>query len=143
MRYHQVPDNCLKCLRVGGYVRRIHGRDEDAGIGHGRGESAVPPDDADDFAANLFGELQGRDEVRADLFFKSAAADGENKDGVAGAKLTDAKPVLEDAGPAFVVRAGSQFGDVVGGGVGLDAGDFAEIVDGVRSVGGAATDAED
>jgi len=143
MGNHEVPNDCLKRLRVGGYVSRIHRGDEDAGISHSCGESAVPPDDANDFTANLFGELQGRDEVRADLFFEIAAADGENKDGVAGTKLTDAKPVLKDADPPFVVRAGSQFGDVVGGSVSLNTGDLAEIVDGVRSIGGTATDAED
>ena len=54
-----------------------------------------------------------------------------------------AQPLDEHAGPAFVVGAGGEFGDVVGGRVALEAGDLAEIIHGVRGVGGAAADAED
>ena len=45
--------------------------------------------------------------------------------------------------PALVVGARGQLGDVVGRRVALDAGDLAEIVDGVRAVAGAAADAEE
>jgi hypothetical protein len=54
-----------------------------------------------------------------------------------------AEPGFEHCGPPFVVGAGGQFADIVGGGVGLDAGEFAEIVDGVGRIGGTATDPQD
>ena len=58
-------------------------------------------------------------------------------------EAADRAAIDEDGGPALVVGPGRQLGDVVGRGVGLDAGDLAEVVDGVRGVGGAAADAQD
>src|ERR1035437_2029745 len=143
MGSHQVPNARLKCLRVRGYVHRIDGRDQHAGIGHGRGKSAVAPDDAYNLTANLLGEFQGCDQVGADLFLEIAAADGKDEDCVVRAELADAKPALENPGPAFVVRASGQVGDVGGGSVRFDAGNLTEIVDRVRGVGGATANAED
>lgn len=124
-------------------MHRIHRGDEHAGIGDNCGESAISTDDADDLASNLSGELQGRHQVRADLFFEIAAPDGKDENCVAVVELADTKPTLEDSGPTLVVGASSQFGNVIGGGVGLDAGDFAEVVDDARGVRGAAADSED
>ena len=48
----------------------------------------------------------------------------------------------ENRRPAFVVRARRQFGNIVGGRVGFEAADLAEIVHGVAGIAGAAADAE-
>ena len=143
MGYHQVPHDCLKCLRVGRHMQRIHGWDEHAGIGHSCGKSAVPPDDADDLTACVSGELKSRDEVRADLFFKIAAADGEDEDCVVGAEPTDTKPAFENRGPAFVVCTSGQLGDIISRRISFKTGNLPEVVDRVRGVGGAAADTED
>ncbi len=50
------------------------------------------------------------------------------------------QPALEDSRPAFVVSTCSKLRDIVSGCVGLDAGDFAKIVDRVLTVAGAAAD---
>ena len=53
------------------------------------------------------------------------------------------QPRGEAGVPALVVDAGGQLGDVVGGRVGLEAADLAEVVDRVAGVAGRAADAED
>ena len=53
------------------------------------------------------------------------------------------QPLREDRAPAFVVRPRGQFRNIIGRRVTLEACDLAEIVDGVRSVGGTAADAKD
>jgi hypothetical protein len=57
-------------------------------------------------------------------------------------QLARAQPLHEDARPALVVRARGQLGDVVGGGIGLNARDLAEVVHRVGRVGRAAADAQ-
>jgi hypothetical protein len=44
-------------------------------------------------------------------------------------KVAAPQPGREAAFPAGVVDAGGQFGDIIGGGIGFEAGNFAEIVD--------------
>ena len=56
MRDEEVPDYGLECLAVGRDVICIHGRNDDAGVGHFRGKSAVLADDADDARSDLFRE---------------------------------------------------------------------------------------
>ena len=48
-----------------------------------------------------------------------------------------------DRVPTFVVGPGGQLGDIVGRGIGLDAGNLAKVVHGVGAVGRAAADAEE
>src|ERR1700685_4521368 len=143
VRDEQVPDDGLEGFGMRSDVGGIDGGDEDAGVGDGGGVASVAADDADDFCADGFGVLERGDEIGADVLFEIAAADGEDQEQVVGAEAAGAQPAVEDRGPAFIVGSGGEVRDVGGGGVGFDAGNFAEVVDGVGSVGGAAADAED
>jgi hypothetical protein len=138
-----MPHNGLKRFGMGGHVHRIHCGNEHTGVRDSGRESTVSSDNTYDFAADLPRQSQRRNKIGADLFFEVPAADGKHEDRVVCAELTDTEPVLENTGPAFVICARGQFGNVIGRGVSLNTGNFAEIVDGVRSIGGAATNAED
>src|SRR5579871_2253065 len=142
MSHQQVPEHGLEGLGMRSDVLGVDHGDQDGGVGGAAGMAAVAADDSGDMRALGLGVLDGADQVGADLLFEVAAADGENEQRIGGAQPADPQPGFEDAGPAFVIGAGGQFGDVVGGRVGLKAADFAEIVDSVGSVGGAAPDAE-
>src|SRR5262249_6828000 len=116
---------------VGRYVFGVDGRHKNARIRRLSSIAAVASDDPGDTGADSFGVLNGGDQVRTDLFFQIAAAHGEDQQGIGIAKAADAQPVLEDAGPAFVVGAGGQFCDVVGRRVGFESTDLPEIVHGM------------
>src|SRR5262249_21771691 len=121
----------------------IDGRHDHARIRDPGRVPTVAADDATDASPNALGELHRLDEVRTDVALQVAAADGQHKDHVAGVEATALEPVDEDAFPALVIGPRRQLGDVVGGTVRLDLGDFAEVVDGVGGVGGAASDAQE
>ena len=93
--------------------------------------------------ADGFGELQGVDEVGRDILFDVSAADGEDEDGVFPAQAGGFEPGFKNGGPAFIISAGGEFRDVVGRGIGFDADNFAEVIDGMGGVAGGAADAED
>src|ERR1035441_8476101 len=131
MRNEQVPDDGLKGLSMWGDRFGVHGWDDDAGIGHGRGEAAVSPDNAEYARADLFRVFERADQVGADLLGQIPSAYGEHEDHVPGLELAHSPPVYEHAGPAIVVGSGREFRDVVGGRIGLDAGDLPEIIDGM------------
>src|SRR3954447_11572378 len=108
------------------HVCGVHGGDDDARVGGLGSVAAGSADDSYDGGAGFFGELDGADEVGADVLFQIATADGEDDDAVFAGQSTAFKPAHEDRLPAFVVHAGGEFRDVVGGTVGFEAGDFAE-----------------
>jgi hypothetical protein len=78
-----------------------------------------------------------------ETFFSRLPPPTERMRSVSGREARAAQPLDEHGGPALVVGAGGELGDVVGGRVALEPGDFAEVVHGVRGVGRAAADAED
>ena len=83
------------------------------------------------------------DEVCTDVFFEVATADREDEDGVALAKTAAGEPARVASVPAIVVDARGQLANVVGGRVALDAGYFAEVVDGMAGVACAAAYSEE
>src|SRR5208282_2173072 len=105
--------------------------------------TAVASNDADNRGADLPGELNGADQVGADVFFEITTADGKNEQAVLCVQPAAFKPLGENRGPAFVVGAGSQFRNIIGGRISLESADFAEVVDSVAGVGRAAADTED
>lgn len=143
MRDEQMPDHRLKRLAVRRDVSRVDRRHNDTRRRFLRSVTAVASNDADNRGANLPGELNCADEIWADVFLQIPAADGENEQAVLRVQPAAFEPLGENRGPAFVVGAGSQFGNVVGGRISLESADFTEVVDGVAGVGRAAADAED
>src|ERR1051326_9049134 len=115
MGHQEMPQHRLESLRVRRDVGGVHGGDEDARVRGLRGVAAVAANDAGDGGAGLLGVLDGGDEVGAHLFFDAAAADGEDEQRVFGFEAASAQPGLEDGRPAFVVGAGRELADVVGG----------------------------
>lgn len=143
MRDDEVPDHGLEFFGVGRDRIRGDGGNDEAGIGYLRGVAAVASNDAENTGAGRAGDAERSDEIEADAAFSIAAADGENKHGVAGADVAAGEPVGVAGVPAVVVDASRELGDVVGRRVGLDAGDLAEVVDGVAGVACAPADAEE
>ena len=143
MRHEQMPNNGLKRFGVRRDVLGIDDRHEDAGVRDFSGISAIAPDYADDFGTDLLGVLQRGYEVGADIFFEIPAANGEDQQRVFRVQPADFQPRFEDAGPAFVVGACGQFGNIVRRRISFDACDFSKIVDCVRRVAGTAADAKD
>jgi hypothetical protein len=82
------------------------------------------------------------DDVRADVLRQVAAADREHQHRILVVRPTGSQPRGEHGVPTLVVGARGEFRDVVGGRIGFDAAELAEIVDRVAAVAGAAADAE-
>src|SRR5207249_8792973 len=97
---------------------------------------------SDDCGSNLLGVFQGSHDIRANLLFKVAASNREDKNRVLLLELTHAQPIFKHSRPSFVIGAGSQFRNIIGGGIRFEAHNFPEIVYGMRSVRGAASHAE-
>ena len=100
MGHEQMPDDRLKRLAVRRDVRWIHGWHNHAGGRLLCGVTAVASDNADDRRPDFFGELNGADQIRADVFFKAAAADGENQQAVFRTDTTTFEPFRENRRPA-------------------------------------------
>ncbi len=66
----------------------IDGRNNDADIGDLGGMAAIPANDAQDFRACSLRVLQSGYQIRADIFFQIAAADGEYKYKIVRAEAT-------------------------------------------------------
>src|SRR4051812_33157293 len=107
-------------------VRGVHRRHDRTDIRHGRGKAAVLADDAVNGRADFLRELQGGDEVHADVPPPAPAADGEAQQAVPRSQPAAAAPISEDAGPAPAVGAGDWVGDGVGWRVALEAAKLAE-----------------
>ena len=137
-----MPDHRLEGFRVRCDVRRVHRGNQHASIGNGCGVTAVAAYDADDFCSNRLRIFQRGNQVRAYVLRNISAAHGENQQQIIGPQAAGAQPAIEDRTPAFIVSARGKLRHVIGGCVSLDAGDFAEIVDGVRSIGGASAHPE-
>src|SRR5262249_59722275 len=99
--------------------------------------AAVAADDADHAGAALLGEIDGLDEVGADVALGVAAPDREHENRVVRADPADLEPSREDRVPALVVGPRGQFGDVIDRAIGFDAAQLAEIVDRMAAISGA------
>lgn len=143
VRDEQVPDDRLESFAVRRDVVGVNGRYDDACISDRSCEPAIFADDSDNPRADLAGKLQGGHEIWRDVFLQVAAADRQDEQGIFFFESRAAQPFDKDGGPAFVIRARSEFGNVIGWRVAFETADFAEIVDGVGSVGGAAPDPKD
>ena len=114
VRHHQeVPDDRLKGFGVRRDVRRVHRRDDHAGVRHLCGVTVGAANHAANGRAHGLRVPQRGNQIRADLFFEVAAAHREHQHAILGAEAADAQPRFEHRRPSFVVGAGSQLGDVV------------------------------
>ena len=143
MAHEQVPDDRAEPLGVGRHARGGHRRDDDAGLGDLLGVAPVAADDAEHRSADLACELERAHEVHRHVLLAVAAADREDEQRVARAQARALEPLGEAGVPALVVDPRGELGDVVGRGVGLEAADLPEVVDGVAGVTRRAADAED
>src|SRR5262249_48909654 len=91
----------------------------------------------------LFDILQGRNQIRTDVFLQAASTDREDQDGVFFAHSAATKPLHKNGGPAIVIGPGGQLRDVVSRSISFEAGQFAKIVDGMRGIRRAASDSQD
>src|ERR1051325_3842800 len=95
----------------------IHGGDNDAGVSDLRGKASVAVDDGGDLSANRTRRFERSYQIWAYLLFEIAASYGKHENGVFLLQAAHAQPLFENGGPAFVIGAGRQFGNVIGGSV--------------------------
>lgn len=105
-----------------------------ATISNLRCKAAVAPDDAVDFCADLFRQLERADQIGGNVLRLTAAADGKHQKGVLSVETRPAQPSGEYCVPPIVIGASCQFGDVVRGSIGFEAAYFPKIIDGMASV---------
>ena len=79
MRNQQVQNNRLKCLGMWRDRFRIDRRYDYARIRYLGRIAAIPSNHAHNLGANCLGILQPRHQVRTDVLFKVAAANGKDK----------------------------------------------------------------
>src|SRR6266849_4402518 len=70
---------CFQVEQGGSNLRRVDRRDNDADIGDFRGVATIAPYDSQNFRADTLCVLQSNHQIRADIFFEVAAADGKHK----------------------------------------------------------------
>src|SRR5579859_984789 len=143
MGNEQMPDDSLKRLAMRCDVSRVHRWHDHRGCSLFGRVTAVPSDYANDGSTNSFGELNGADQVRADIFFQIAATYGKNQQAILGVQATAFEPLGKNRCPAFVIGSCGQFGNVVRGRVRLETTDFAEIIHGMTRVARAAANPKD
>jgi hypothetical protein len=131
-----------KALGQGRYPAWIDLGDEHDHIAVLGGISAVATHDAEHFCRARFGQIEGLNDVGADLALGIPAADGIDQDSVLVTEMTGIEPRRKHRVPSFVVGARGKLRDVVDRAIGLDAAELAKVVDGVAAVGSAAADAD-
>ena len=139
----EMPEHGAEPLGVRGDPVGIGRADHDARRGHGGGEAAVAPDDAEDRRATIGRELEGSDQVDRHLTLLASTADREHEHPVAVVEPRAPEPLHEGGVPAFVVGPGRELAHVVGRGVGLEVAQLAEVVHGVRGVPGRSAHPQD
>src|SRR2546423_3357447 len=142
MRYDQMPNDRLKGLGVWRHRVGGRGRDDHHRVGHLRGIPAIAADHPDDARPNTLGELQGLDDVGADVLFEITSADRKDEHDVACPQSASLEPPRERGFPAVIIDSRGELRDIVGRGVALDAGDLAEVIDRVSGVPRATADPE-
>ncbi len=143
MAHQQMPQHGAQPF---GMRRNAIGRErgnDDALFGDLARESAIAPHDAENMRAGFGRRFQRADDVDRYVLLAAAAAHGEDQHAVARADARTLQPGGEAGVPTFVVGAGGELGDVVGGRVGFKAAQLAKIVDRVTGVSGRAADAQD
>src|SRR5262249_3415226 len=134
----QVPNDSAETFRVRrDAVGRGSGYD-DALVRDALRVTTVLADNAEHFRAAAARLADRRYQIDRDVVLHVAAADGENEDRVAPAEAGDFQPLCKAALPPFVIDAGRELRDVIGGRVRLEPADFAEVVDRVTGVAGGA-----
>ena len=79
MGNEQVPDHGLKGFGVRGDVFRIDDRDDYASRRFAGSVAPVPTNNPDDRCSDSLCQLDGSDQVRADIFFYVSPPNGENQ----------------------------------------------------------------
>src|SRR5229473_6286789 len=103
MRYKAMPDDGLECLRQGREALGIDRRDDDHHVPVPRRMTAVAADDAEHTGTALFGEIDGFDDIGADIALAIAAAYREHENGILHADPADLQPSGEDRFPPLVI----------------------------------------
>ena len=99
-----MPDYRLEGFRVGSDVCRIDNRNNDTGVRRLRGIASIAPYHSENGRANLFGILESRNQVRADVLLYAATAYREDQNEVFSLQSANAQPFREYARPALIVR---------------------------------------
>lgn len=136
-----MPHDRLERLDKGGAQRRRR-IDRDHEIGKIGERPTWSADDAIDRRSTVMRQLDRVDEVDGYAMLTRAAADGEDEQSIRRTQARDLQPACERALPAVVVRTRRQLGHVVGRRIALDRAQLAKVVDGMRSVTGATSDAQ-
>ena len=142
MRDEQVPNDGLELFDVRRQAFGVGRPDDEADVSELRGRSVLFPNDAEDFRADVFGQLDGLDDAQADPVLARASADGEDEDGVLRAKARTPQPGAVRRVPSFVVDTGRELRHIVRWRIALEVAELAEVVDGVSRVSRPSADPE-
>src|SRR5690349_6463858 len=143
MRNKQMPNHRLESLRVWRDRFAVDRWYDHASICYLRGIATVASDNTGHLRADGLGQLQRRDQIRADVLLQIAASDGKYEYRIFRLQLADLEPLDEHTRPTLVVRACGQFGHVVRRRVGFDADNLAKVVHRMRAVASTASDAKE
>src|SRR5213593_3781135 len=113
---------------------RVDSRHDENNIAAEFGVAAVPSDDSQDVHAPALGFIDHRHKIGADVPLPASAANGKNQQDVPIARVARVEPGGKTSLPSLIIDSGSQFGNIIDGGTGIDSGKFAEIVHGVTAV---------
>lgn len=119
---------------MGCYAMIIDRGNNDHGVADTLRVPAIASDDAKNTQTPRFGQIEGMNDIRADVLLEIATADRENEHRIPFGGSAALQPRLEHAFPPFVVGSRGQLGNIVRRGVGFDPAELAEIVDRMSGV---------
>jgi len=130
----KVPDDALKGLGMRGDGAGIYHRNDDAAIRDLSSITAVPATIPSIPAPVSRAYSSALTRLTLTFFFRLPPPTDRTKPPVFSGEITAFQPGRETGFPAVIIDAGGEFGNIIGGGIGFDAGDFPEIVHRVGSI---------
>src|SRR4051794_11792971 len=103
----------------------IHSGHDDDSITDFSGIATVSSDNSHDSRTDTLGMLESEHEVRTNILFQIATADGHYEDRVIRVEAADLEPLGKNSLPTLVVSTRSQLRDIVGRRISLDSDDLA------------------
>src|SRR5690625_308716 len=117
--------------------------DHDTVVGDLCGIPPIPPDDSEDRCSDLAGMAQRMDDIRTDTPLEIATTDREDENTIPRPKTATTEIFDEGRIPALIIRPCSQLGDIVDRRVRLEGSELTKVVDRMRGMRSATTNAEE
>src|SRR6266571_3934352 len=134
MRHQAVPDHRLECFGMWSNARDLDRRNHHDAIADLFRVPAVASHHAEYLHAALFRLFEAGHDICADVLFHISAPDGEHEHGIILVRSARLEPRRKHRVPALVIRARSEFGDIVHRRIGFDAAKFAKVTTPAASI---------